>query len=326
MIVQDPLFPVNCQNSSNEKSSHEKFSKTYTIAIYYEIKNEHLNICIYWGFAFKGVLEPGTQYMIAKFGGEFYNSARTTGMVEHMKSLAASIILHCWLAQAFKNIFHLLFDFGSIVIIMASIRSWLACDGVSAVSVRSWLDSDGGREESYEGSHGHMMPRGHLDATSWLAVGSHGHMMPSGCSDATSWLAVDHMDHTVMEAEEHMNHMDHRMGHMVNATSWLAPCPPGEQKVCCFRWYHGESCRLEWLCLTHDGQFAFRRITGGGHIIWSSNLTDFEYLDFPVIFCYRVHQTHVHTYFLCISSCTFFPKYFDVLSLMYSLSGASSGC
>ena len=36
----------------------------------------------------------------------------------------------------------------SIVIIMASIRSWLACDDVSVVSARSWLDSDGGRPDA----------------------------------------------------------------------------------------------------------------------------------------------------------------------------------
>ena len=44
-----------------------------------------------------------------------------------------------------------------------------------------------------------------------------------------------------------------------DATSWLAV---GESP----------SRRTEWLCLTHDGQMAFRRTTRGGHITWSCNV------------------------------------------------------
>ena len=166
---------------------------------------------------------------------------------------------------------------------MASIQSWLAGDDVSVVSVRSWLNSDGGRQEA--------------SVLTWLSSyqsceaddGSHhgdGHMMSCGHSDAASWLAVEESPSVWLGVEEHMDHM----GHMVRASLWLAPCPPGpEQKVCCFRWFHGESRRTEWLCLTHDGQFVFRRITAGGHLIWSCNLTDFQY-DFPVS-CQHVHQT-----------------------------------
>lgn len=163
---------------------------------------------------------------------------------------------------------------------MASIRSWLAGDDVSVVSVRSWLDSHGGRPEA--------------SVITWLssyqsADGSHdgdGHMMSCGISDAASWLAVEESPSVWLGVEEHMDHM----GHMVRASLRLAPCPPGpEQKVCCFRWFHGESRRTEWLCLTHDGQFLFRRITAGGHLIWSCNLTDFQY-DF-LVSCPHVHQT-----------------------------------
>lgn len=78
------------------------------------------------------------------------------------------------------------------------------------------------------------------------------------------WLLISHvklMDLVVVNSD---------------ATSWLAggwvATASGEQKVCCFRWYHGKSRRTEWLCLTHDGQMAFRRTTRGGHITWSCNV------------------------------------------------------
>ena len=54
-----------------------------------------------------------------------------------------------------------------------------------------------------------------------------------------------------------------------DAVEWLME----EKKVCLFRWYHGNSERREWLCLTNTQKLVLRRITKvHKYVVWSRDL------------------------------------------------------